>query len=380
MLAPEASQRYPTIAQGITALHQALRDLRDESTEDMQESRWEASAEWLDNPLELAVGDTIDGEYVARSRARADALHRVDAVRRVLDRWSRKGFVRRQHFGQLIEPEQIVSYNVYTYVLRAHYERRSEPQPRQMVYDGVEIETFPQETELWNIAVPEYEPFVDAAPEQIPVSGSRRLVPCPECNGARTLPCKSCNGTGAVSRTRRVIDSDGKSRSEPFQENCSACHGYGSRECQRCGGQGQILEEKVFTWSRFGMLHRNEDDITGLHRLTIEATAKPVFQDRIDPYDGRWYQVAPLKELLDEAMRAGGADARLLAAELVIKGVPVTEIDYRYRDQPHTLALLGFENAVRGDSALLDIERLVLYVVIVALAVALVLFVVLGLR
>jgi serine/threonine protein kinase len=375
MLAPEPAQRYQSIPQAVAALNQALRELRDEATDDMQESRWEASAEWLDNPLELAVGDTIDQEFVARSRARADSLHRVDAVRRLLERWSRRGFMRRQHIGQLIEPEQIVSYNVYTYSLRAHYERRSEPQVRHVVYTGVPIETFPQETQLWDVPVPEYEPFADAAPEQIPVPGSRRLVPCPACNGAKTLPSKSCNGTGAVTRTRRVTDSEGKSRNEPFQENCAACHGYGSRECQRCDGHGQILEEKSFTWSRFGMIHRNEDDISGLHRLTVEAIAQPVFEGRIDPYDGRWYQVAPLKELLDEAMQAGGGDARLLAAELTIRGVPVTEIDYRYREKPHTLALMGLENAVRGDSSLLDIERLVLYAVIAALAIALVVFV-----
>jgi hypothetical protein len=380
MLAPEPSQRYPSVSQAIAALNQALRDLRDESTDDMQESRWETTAEWLDNPLELAVGDAIDHEFVAKSRARADALHRPDAIRRVLDRWSRKGFVRRQSFGQVIEPQQIVSYNVYTYALKAHYERRTTPQIHQSVYAGTPIEAFEQPVELWDVAVPEYERFVDAAPEAIPIPGTRRLVPCPECNGAKTLPCKSCGGTGTVSRTRRVTDSDGKSRNEPFQENCPACHGYGSRECQRCQGQGQLLEEQTFTWSRFTMLHRNEDDVTGLHRLTIEALAKPVYDGPIDPYDGRWYQVAPIKELLDEAMRAGGDEARLQAADLTINGVPVTEVDYRYRDKPHTLSIIGFENAIRGDSALLDIERIVLYGVIAVLALALIVFLVMGLR
>lgn len=375
LLAPEPAQRYPGAAQAVAALQQALRSLRDDATDDMEESRWEPSAEWLDNPLELVIGDLLDPEFIAKSRARADNLHRVDSIRRQLDRWSRQGFLRRPHLGQLIQAEQIVSYNVYIYQLRAHYEIRSAPQTRQSVYSGVPIDPFVREVDLWQVPVPEYEAFVDADPEQIPVPGSRRLVSCVECNGAMQLPCKSCAGKGTITRTRKVVDGEGKARSEPFEEHCPTCHGYGHRECQRCSGSGQLLEEKVFTWSRRGMIHRNEDDISGLHRLTIESKAQPVFQGRIDPHEARWYQVAPLKELLEEALRGAGEDARLLTAELTISGVPVTEVDYRYRDKPHSLALIGFDQTIRGDPSLLDLERIALYAVIAVLVIVLVLFI-----
>lgn len=375
LLSPEPGQRYTSAAQAVAAMNQAMRALRDDATDDMHESRWETIAEWLDNPLELAVGDLLDQDMIAKSRARADALHRVDAIKRLLDRWSRQGVLRRPLLGQIVQPEQIVSYNVYTYELRAHYERRTRPQPRQTVYSGASIDPVARPAEFWDVTLPEYTPFVDTPPEQMPVPGSRRLVPCPDCNGAQKLPCKSCGGQGRVNRTRKVTDSEGKQRSEPFEESCPACHGYGQRECQRCQGHGQLLEEEIFTWSRFGKLHRNEDDITGLHRLTVEASVRPVFSGRIDPYDGRWYQIAPLKELLDEALKAGGDDARLLTAELTIRGVPVTEIDYRYRDKPHTLSLIGFDNAIRGDWTLIDIERAVLYGVIAILAVTLAVFI-----
>jgi serine/threonine protein kinase len=376
LLSPDPGQRYASIAQAVSALNQAMRTLRDDATDDMEESHWEPIAEWLDNPIELAIGDLLDQEFVTASRTRADKLHRVGSVRRALDHWSRRGFLRRSLLGQQIQPEQIVSYNLYIYDLRAHYERRTAPQARQVIYTGSPIDPFAHELEIWEVTLPEYEPFIDTTSEQVTLPGSRKLIACPECNGAQKLPCKNCGGKGTVTRTRRVNEPDGKHRNEPFEENCPACHGYGQRECQRCQGHGQLLEEKIFTWSRFGKIYHTEDDITGLHAPTINALAKPIYSGRIDPYDGRWYQVAPLKELLDEALKLGD-DARLLTAELSIRGVPVTEVDYRYRDKPHTLSLVGQENAVRGDLTLLDLERAILYGAITVLTLIVLIFIVL---
>lgn len=372
LLAPQPAQRYPNAAQAVVALRQALRQQIDDSTEDMQESRWELVAEWLENPLEVAVGDLLDHDFVARSRARADMLHRVDAIRRLLERWSRHGFLRRPSLGQLVQPEQIVSYDVYAYELRAHYETRAQPQSRQTIHRGGAVVPLQAEPDLWDVTVPELEPFVDAPPEPITIPGSQRLVVCGECNGATQVLCKTCGGKGTIERTRRVRESNGSQRSETFQENCPICRGYGKQPCPRCEGAGQMLEEKTFIWSRHGRVYFNEDDITGLHRLAIQAQAQPVFQGRIDPYEARWYQVAPLKELLEEAIKGGGLDSRLIAAELLIRGTPITEVDYRYKDQLHSLSLIGFDHEVRGDAVLFNLERALLY----ALSAALVLLVV----
>ena len=370
LLAVEPAQRYPKAEQAAIALNQNLRNLRDEATEDMQESRWEPTAEWLDNPLELAFGERLDQTFLQNSRARANELHRVDAIRRLLNRWGRKG-MRRRHYGQDIQAEQIISYNIYTYVIQAHYERRTEPETRQHIYKGSAIDDSVQAADLWDVPVPEYEAFVNITPEKIIIPGSRKLVTCPECGGVQKLDCTACAGTGQVKVTRRVDDGDGKSHNETFQDHCKACHGYGKRPCTRCEGHGQLVEEATFTLSRFGKVHTNEDDISGLHRLTIETLAKTVFEGRIDPYEPYWNQVAPLKELLEGASKEGGKDARILAADLVIKGVPITEVDYRYQEKPHTLSIIGFENAVRGDASLIDRERLLLYALIGVLIVIL---------
>jgi serine/threonine protein kinase len=371
MFAPQPAQRYSNAAQAIAALRQALRQRIDDSTEDMQESRWEPVAEWLENPVETVVGDLLDHEFIAKSRARADLIHRVDAIRRLLDRWSRRGFLRQAGLGQLVQPEQIVSYDVYTYELRAHYETRSAPQTRQAVHTGGALNSFIREVELWDVPVPELEPFIDAAPEQIVVPGSQRIVPCGECNGATTVVCKNCGGKAEIERVRKVKESDGTTRNEVFKEACPVCRGYGKQPCPRCEGAGQMLEEKFFTWSRHGRAYFTEDDLSGLHRLTIQTQAQQVFQSRIDPYESRWYQIAPLKELLEETIKGAGPDSRLIATELIIRGVPITEVDYRYHEKPHSLTLIGFDNEIRGDSTLYDVKQAALYVVIAVLLIAL---------
>ncbi len=375
LMAVEPAQRYPSAAQALIALNQNLRGLRDEASVDMQEASWEPTAEWLDNPLELAFGKHLDQTFMQNSRARANELHHVDAIQRLLNRWSRKG-MRRRHYGQDIQAEQIISYNIYTYVIRAHYERRTEPQTRQQIHNGSAIDTSVQMPDLWDVPVPEYEAFVDMPPETISIPGSRRLVNCPDCAGVQKINCSTCAGSGQVKVTRRVDDDDGKSHNETFDDHCKACHGYGKRPCPRCDGKGQLLEEASFALSRFGKVHTNEDDITGLHRLTIETLAKPVFEGRIDPYEPQWNQVAPLKELLEGASQAGGKDARILAADLIIKGVPITEVDYRYQEKPHTLSIIGFEKTIRGDSSMIDRERVLLYALIGILIVILLGFVI----
>ena len=107
----------------------------------------------------------------------------------------------------------------------------------------------------------------------------------------------------------------------------------------------------------------------------IESRAEHVFQGEIDVHDPVWYAVQPLHDLFREATKAEQEDTRILVAELTIRGTPVTEVDYTFRDKPRTLAIIGFDQNVRGDLSLFDTERILfaaLLAVIAVLAVVLV--------
>jgi serine/threonine protein kinase len=370
MVAPQPGARYPTAAAAAAALRQALRGQIDQATEDMEESRWEASAEWLENPLETALASRLDEafkEFLARSRKRADDLHRRDVIRRQLSRWSRDGFFRRRALGQLIQPEQIVSYNVYFYELRTLYETRGSPQPRtrpQKPDDRGSAQLIP---DVWSVELPAAGPFEVVKAQELSLPNSIRVLTCPDCSGASTIACKECQGKGTIEKVRKVSNPDNKITNETLTVPCPTCQGYGKRKCTTCDGTGNIVEEQVFTYARRAKEWQNTDDIDDLPQLAIKKRLEPVFSAPITPYEGRWHSVAPLAELLRASIAEAGDDTRLIAAELKIQGATITEMDFLLDEKPQRLYFVGFDNELIGDWSLINPERIALAAVAAAL-------------
>lgn len=369
MLAVDPAMRFSSAPAAAAALRQALRTQIDLASEDMEESRWTSSAEWLENPLETVLGEMLDQEFIGRSRKRADELHRAHVLRRLLNRWSRKGNFRRTALGQLIQPEQIVSYNIYFYELRTLYETRTPPEPRHQPQQANERTASLPMPALWDAVVPETPPFTEVPPQEMVLPNSMRVLTCPECAGVARVVCPRCDAKGTIEKMRRVRTPDGNWGEEPMTQPCPDCRGYGRLTCTVCKGSGNMVEEQVFTWSRRGRVWENTDDLEGLPVPAIKRRVELVYDAPLDPYEGRWHSVAPLAELLRAAIATAGEDTRLVEAELSIRGTPITEIDYQLNDTTHTLYLIGFDNEVLGDWTLLNPERVVLTVVLVLLLV-----------
>jgi serine/threonine protein kinase len=363
MLAPQPGARYPNAGAAAAALRQALRSQIDLATDDMEESRWEASAEWLENPLETALGSQLDEtftEFLARSRKRADDLHRRDVIRRLLSRWSRDGFFRRRALGQLIQPEQIVSYNVYFYELRTLYETRGAPQSRtrpQKTDDRSSAQIIP---DVWSVEVPATGAFETVKAQDLALPNSTRILTCPTCSGASSIPCKECQGKGTVEKVRKVSNPDNSVTNETLAVTCPTCRGYGKSKCLACDGTGNIVEELVFSYARRAKVWHNTDDIEDLPQLAIKKRLEPVFSAQITPYEGRWHSVAPLAELLRASIAEAGEDTRLTAAELKIQGATITEMDFLLDEKPQRLYFVGLDNELISDWSLLNPERIAL--------------------
>lgn len=370
MLAPDPSDRFGGPAAALAALRQALRDQIDQSTVDMEESRWEATAEWLENPLETVFGDVLDQQYYTESRKRADELHRANAVRHLLNRWSRRGFFRRASLGNLVEPEQIVSYNVYCYELHTAYETRTSPEPRVRPQAADEVSATLPVPSVWEVTVPDLADGISNGHELV-LPNSLRVYTCTECQGAAKVICKTCNGSGTVERPQRTHGRNNSQGQEKVLGECPTCRGYSRMTCPACEGQANLVEEQVFTWSRADRLWENTDDMEALPEAEIRRRLRPVYNAPIDLFEGRWHSVAPLAELLRAAVDHAGEHTRLVAAELRINGTPVTEVDYRLNDRPHRLYFIGFDNALIGDWAMLNPERVALAALSVVLVLAL---------
>jgi eukaryotic-like serine/threonine-protein kinase len=366
-------QRYTSATQAVESLRYASGNptVEKQLVADRSDEAWDSIAEWLENPLEVLLTHELDPDYLSRSRARADTLHHIDAIRRLLERWARQGMFRRSTISQLIQPTQILSSNFYLYELRVHYEKRSEPHVSRKVHrSGHAVPPQTPISDVWDVDITAPERFVDVPSAIVRIPGTQLIVRCEECSGSGKLLCGECNGRGTVDRKQRMRNSDGSVEQIIQNETCGSCRGYGKINCTVCDSIGNMLEEQYFHWSRYGKRFFNEDDTTGLHLRTLESNAQVVFSSAIDLNEPRWRQVAPLREMMTEATREEGEQVHAIDAELIIKATPVTEVDYLLNNNRRTLTVVGFQNVMRGDIQLYDIERIVLYATVTILIIA----------
>lgn len=374
MMVVHPESRFHTATDAAGALRRALHVHIDRSTEDMEEGHWEPVAEWLENPLERVLGDVLNQEYTNRSHARADMLHRSEYLCRVLNRWSRKGQFRRPALGHVIQLERVVSYNIYFYELRTLYESRVPLPPRRVPQRGEERSTVFPLPHLWDITVPESPPFTEVPAQELVWPNSRRVIACPDCSGTGKVRCKTCDGQGELEKQRKVRPPEGPQQIETYREVCPTCRGYRQQQCATCEGFCNLVEEQVFEWARRAYLWKNTDSMEGLPKLALQQREEPVYSASINLYDDRWLSVVPLSELLRESVASAGNESRILAAELHVHGVPVTEVEYRFDDTSSVkrLFLVGFDNEVVGTWSLMNMERLALVAVMVVLALVIV--------
>lgn len=372
-------QRYANASQAVQALRQAVPGAAafipgeaSRSVAEVPHGQWDSIAEWLENPLEVLMEAELDSDYLQQSRTRADALHHVDAVRRLLERWARQGMFRRVTFSQFMQPRQILSSNFYLYELRVHYEKRSEPKVNQQIHRAGHIVPQVAINDVWDVPVSAPERFVDVPLVTVKIPGSQQVVKCENCGGSGKSMCVQCNGRGWINQKQKTHNTDGSTEETSREDTCPTCAGYARVKCHGCDGVGNILEEQIFQWARYGKRFFNEDDTTGLHLRTLNAQSQIVYHEDIDLHDPRWRQVVPLRELVDEGLREVSLHIRPVAAELIVKATPVTEVDYEYNKRQHTVTVVGNANMVRGDWAMYDIERILLYATVAVLALAIV--------
>ncbi|PDV98574.1 protein kinase domain-containing protein [Candidatus Chloroploca asiatica] len=371
MMAAQPATRFPSAGAAALALRQALRSYVDEASDDMEESRWEPVAEWLDNPVETVLQTTSDeqfGAFLSRARKRADELHRRDAIRRHLTSWSRDSYFRRRSLGQLIELEQIVSYNVYFYELKICYETRKEGRPRVRPFAPDDQPSNQAIPDLWAIPLPEIKPDRKARPTEATVPHSTRILACTTCLHEGKIPCNVCNGTSLVTKTNKISHPDRSRTEETIEVSCPQCKGYGKIACPTCDGHGKMTETQVFLWSREFRVWEETDDIEDLPPVALKTEREPVFAGTIDLFQGNWQSVAPLAALIDAASQYGDQDTRIVSSELNVHGVMITEIDGLLEEKPQRLYLIGEQNQTIGDWTLLNPERLILTTVFGLLA------------
>jgi serine/threonine protein kinase len=368
MMAIEPQLRYPSAAQAAAALRGALRAMTEPAT--MVTDSTGSDGQWLENPLEIVLRDRIDEQFLTRTHERAEELHSGEGVRQVIDLWSNHNPIRRRQLGQMIRLDQVVSFNLYFYDLIVLYETRSHPEQRERPFAGSHITNRGKAPDRWDVEVPTPdEPFADVSEVELTIPHSEQTAICQRCQGETYVACPRCQGRGTVD-VKRISKTGTGSHIEIQTVDCSECQGQAWLVCERCDGAGRLLTNLVFQFSRNARLWQNTDDLEGLPQRTLEERSEVVFSGEIDLQDPAWHTVQPLHELITEATKDLDDDTRVVANQLTIRGTPVTEVDYTFRDKPRTLAIMGFDGNIRGDLSLFDTERVLIFLLTVALMIA----------
>lgn len=381
LLSPQPNLRYAQAGQASAALRQVLRDVvGPEPASTALAPLTPPEAEWLDNPAEAVLNTILDPAFIDAGRVLARRFHDPYALRETLNTWSNQNILRRRNLGNALAPEQVVSYNFYVYELRAYYETRTAPQPREKPYQGSRLSDRHSAPGIWQVPLPETPTYEEVRPQEMVVPHSERVDMCIYCGGKGDLNCTSCHGRGLIEERRSMINPDGTRERRMMTLDCPGCKGEGQADCVRCKGSGQLLTEDLFTWSRWGKIWDNTDDETGLPLPDIRSRCVQVFNSAINVRDTQWHAVAPLHELLQAAEHVDEEQqTRILHAELTISGTHITEIDYTEREKQHTLYLVGADPVlVRGDVSIYDWERIALYGLAAVLVLVVVLVLVLG--
>ncbi len=154
---------------------------------------------------------------------------------------------------------------------------------------------------------------------------------------------------------------------DPVEQTCTQCRGYGKVRCEKCAGNGNLVEEKVFHWSRKALAYENNDDSEGLPprvQALLRQRARKVYEAEIDLYDSHWQSAGPLSALIEKAIKEAGEQGQPLRALLQIKGAMVTQINGLLDEQECELYLIGPDETLVSTISLWNWERIALVVVL----------------
>ena len=280
----------------------------------------------------------------------------VDAVRRVINRWSREGFFRGFFricdLGDQIAVNHVISHIFYTVRLKTQYETRT-VSTGQVPYGGGSIDNTGVRPDPMTMPVDRPTDFKKRRVRQT-VPHTDRLASCSRCSGVGTVPCPVCQGSGRGNcfscngvGWREQLHTTGTG-TYTVREKCGFCTGGivvcgccngGQQKCGNCDGL-----RLVRTYQELAVqFHFVSEDVplgtpTGLGRLTVQTEGQVIFQQRFE--SGKGFSGAPaavegrLRKLVYQANTAGGAGALVLFQQVQVEKVPADEVVYEYRGSP----------------------------------------------
>nr|XP_006825863.1 PREDICTED: protein SSUH2 homolog isoform X2 [Saccoglossus kowalevskii] len=252
--------------------------------------------------------------------------------------------------------ESVTPSSAYHYSITTFGEQRT----AQRLYEPFKGQNFQQAGSvpapgLWEIEMPPpmmYEPS-ESTQE---VENTSIIDVCHGCTGRGFVKCYRCKGKGKV----RCKNCKGKGVKK--NEPCKKCAGKGKRRCYRCNGHACITCSvcEGFKQLRFYIVVKNkfvihnDDHIEGQtalpKKLVYGVAGETLYQSEspmVNPI--RMFPVANVNEnsmRLVEKHRTQWPTERIIMQKHDLRGVPVSEAGYKWKEKPGKFWVYGNEHKV----------------------------------
>ncbi|XP_045165398.2 protein SSUH2 homolog isoform X1 [Mercenaria mercenaria] len=251
------------------------------------------------------------------------------------------------------------------YILETFSENRS-TKKKKVPYKGGHVDG-PENGEApkpWDIPVSAKKEFKDDKIKK-EVPHTAKVKKCKDCKGRGWETCDDCDGWGRVecdscdgSGNRTATDAEGNE----YEENCPFCFGTGQRMCMDCGGDGRVTCDdcegyrklKCFIQLKVKFINHDDDYILETTDMPDELVATAggniLFQQELPMV---WpINTYPVKEINEQSAKMVNAHRTKWPNELIhkqrqtLRGVPVTEVEYKWEDFKSRYWVYGSERKV----------------------------------
>jgi len=223
-------------------------------------------------------------------------------------------------------------------------------------------------------------------------------VTCGGCRGNGRVTCSRCGGRGYTESTRHVTETDMQgntsTRTETDRSTCWSCSGSGRVTCSTCGGDGRVTCSSCHGHGRLKHFQQlrvqwenhvanrviEETDlpdhlVRGAAGRTLlheeEATIPQRVRGQGGPYRGEVRVSPEVHDAANELILSHRFPqaVRLHRQRLMVRGIPVLELHYRWGKETRRFWVFGFDHQVHAPDYPLSIVRVALAVAAVVIVV-----------
>ncbi|XP_062326909.1 protein SSUH2 homolog isoform X1 [Osmerus eperlanus] len=251
------------------------------------------------------------------------------------------------------------SLNTYRYRLETYTESRSTEWAHK-AHEGEPADFYTQTAPRpWEVQVTPPAMFTNKI-ENVRVPFTSSIKDCHTCHASGTERCEDCHGDG----TKQCWVCKGSG--QRLEESCSQCSGRGTENCRDCSGKGTIKcvtcegKRQLLTYINLKVEWKtNVEDFAqqlsgGLQVDLANVHGKELFKNaQYMVYPAQGFPDPAISQASERIVREHQAkysqDSRILQQQQTIELIPITKVNYKWKNNSHHYVVYGNEMEVSSD-------------------------------